>query len=104
TTSIGHASSTTRGSAVIIPSTSVKISTLSARNDAPNAAAVVSLPPRPIVLISPSSVLPWKPATTTTSCVFSSCLILPAFTFLLLGSFYLTSVINTASSPFSSSA
>ena len=42
------------------------ISTISAPNVAPKAAAVVSLPPRPNVVTSPVSVTPWKPATTAT--------------------------------------
>ena len=33
---------------------------------APSAAADVSLPPRPIVVISPFFAIPWNPATTTT--------------------------------------
>src|SRR6266851_2939729 len=54
------------GSAVKMPSTSVKISQLSAFSAAASATAVVSDPPRPRVVTSRSSVTPWKPATTGT--------------------------------------
>ena len=58
---------TSRGSAVIMPLTSVKISTRFAFKAAPRMAADVSEPPRPIVVMWPLSVAPWKPVTTTTS-------------------------------------
>ena len=48
----GLASSTIRGSAVNIPLTSVKISTISAFSATPRAVADVSLPPRPSVVNS----------------------------------------------------
>ena len=55
----------TRGSVEYTPSTSVKISHTSAFIAPANATAVVSEPPRPNVVMSPASVIPWKPATTT---------------------------------------
>ena len=59
------ASFATRGSVEYTPSTSVKISHTSAFIAPANATAVVSEPPRPNVTMSPYSVMPWKPATTT---------------------------------------
>ena len=59
-----------------MPRTSVKIWQRSARNAAARATAVVSLPPRPSVVISWSSACaalwPWKPATITTLPLSSS--------------------------------
>ena len=56
---------TTRGSAEYTPSTSVKISHISACIAPASATAVASLPPRPSVATSPFSIRPWKPATMT---------------------------------------
>src|SRR5882672_3422842 len=56
-----------RGSAVKMPSTSVKISQASALSAAASATAVVSDPPRPRVVMLPWSSIPWKPATTAIS-------------------------------------
>ncbi len=55
---------TMRGSLVNTPVTSVKISHTSALSAAASATAVVSDAPRPSVVISPSSVTPWKPGST----------------------------------------
>src|SRR5216683_2920752 len=55
------------GSAVKMPSTSVKISQASAFSAAASATAVVSDPPRPSVVMLPWSSMPWKPATTAIS-------------------------------------
>ena len=64
--SINFAFSTYLGSAENTPSTSVKISHLSAFKEAAKATAVASEPPLPRVVISLDSLLkPWNPATIT---------------------------------------
>ena len=55
----------TRGSVVYTPSTSVKIWHRSAPKAAARATALVSDPPRPRVVTSPTRLIPWKPATRT---------------------------------------
>ena len=57
-----RASATTRGSTVIIPSTSVQIWISSAPSAAPSSDADQSDPPRPSVVVAPSRVAPMKPA------------------------------------------
>ena len=64
---IGNASSTSRGSAVSTPSTSVQISMRSAPRAAPRRLAVRSDPPRPSVVGRPSASAPVKPGTTSTT-------------------------------------
>ena len=56
-----------------MPSTSVRISQTRALSAAASATAVVSEPPLPSVVISRSSVAPWKPATTGTFPSLSAC-------------------------------
>ena len=62
-----RASGTMRGSVVYTPSTSVRIWHSSAPSTTASATAVVSEPPRPIVVMSPFAARPWKPATTGTT-------------------------------------
>ena len=57
---------TNRGSLDSTPSTSVQISHTIAPNAAATAAPVTSLPPRPRVVISYVSVIPWNPVMITT--------------------------------------
>ena len=65
--SIFFAFLTILGSPEYTPSTSVKISHLSAFKEQAIATAVVSEPPLPIEVIFPSVFMPWNPARTTTS-------------------------------------
>ncbi len=56
-----------RGSVVYTPSTSVRIWHSSAPSTTASATAVVSEPPRPMVVMSPFAARPWNPATTGTT-------------------------------------